>query len=69
MKLEISKTVLNKIHKHGEKAYPEEGAGLLLGRSNADRKVVETILELENSREDSARHNRYLLTAEDMLQG
>ena len=69
MKLEISHTVLNKIHKHGEKAYPEEGAGLLLGRANADRKVVETILELENSREVSARHNRYLLTAEDMLFG
>jgi proteasome lid subunit RPN8/RPN11 len=69
MKLEISNTLMNKIHTHGENAYPEEGAGLLLGRSDGDRKLVETILELTNSREDSARHNRYLLTAEDMLHG
>ena len=69
MKLEISQSLLNKVHTHGEGAYPEEGAGLLLGRSNGDTKVVETILELSNSREDTARHNRYLLTAEDMLNG
>jgi len=67
MKIKISQSLLNKVHTHGEEDYPEECAGLLLGRSNGDTKEVVTILELTNSRENSARHNRYLLTAEDML--
>lgn len=69
MKLKIRSDLLEKIQAHGAAAYPEEGAGLLLGHSNGDTREVESILELTNAREDAARHNRYLLTAEDMLQG
>ena len=64
--LQLSKDVLEKIHAHGEQAYPEEGAGFLLGLENGARKV-ETIFPLTNSREDSARHNRYLITPNDYL--
>ena len=69
MKLEISSSLLDEIHAHGETSYPEEGAGLLLGSSNEDLRLVSAILKLTNAREDSARHNRYLLTAQDMLRG
>jgi proteasome lid subunit RPN8/RPN11 len=69
MKLEISQQLLDDIHAHGEEAYPEEGAGFLLGSSNGDLRVVTAILKFANAREDSARHNRYLLTAHDMLRG
>lgn len=69
MILEISSSLLDEIHTHGEESYPEEGAGLLLGSSNEDMRQVSEILKLTNSREDSARHNRYLLTAQDMLRG
>lgn len=69
MKLEISSAILDEIHIHGEKSYPEEGAGLLLGSSNGDLRLVTSILKLTNAREDKARHNRYLLTAQDMLRG
>jgi proteasome lid subunit RPN8/RPN11 len=69
MRLKISVELMNKIHAHGEESYPEEGAGLLLGSSNGDTRVVDAILGLTNAREDTARHNRYLLTAEDMLRG
>lgn len=62
--LAISKELLDQIHVHGEKAYPEEGAGFLIG---SDGKV-EHILPLENAREDGARHNRFLITPEDYLQ-
>jgi proteasome lid subunit RPN8/RPN11 len=62
--LAISKELLDRIHAHGEKAYPEEGAGFLLGSDGR----VENILPLENSREDGARHNRFLITPEDYLQ-
>jgi proteasome lid subunit RPN8/RPN11 len=69
MKLEISQSLIDQIQTHGERFYPEEGAGLLLGKSNGDNREVKAILELTNAREDAARHNRYLLTAQDMLLG
>jgi proteasome lid subunit RPN8/RPN11 len=69
MGLEISSELLNQIHRHGEVAYPEEGAGLLLGVANGERKQVQAILPLSNTREDNARHNRYLLTPQDYLRG
>jgi len=61
--LEIAQEVLSQIHKHGEDAYPEEGAGFLLGNEGK----VQQIFPLPNSREDAARHNRYLITPEDYL--
>ena len=64
--LRLSKDVLMQIHAHGESAYPEEGAGFLLGDDGAER-AVKKILPLSNSREDAARHNRYLITPEDYL--
>lgn len=67
--LEISTELLGQIHRHGEAAYPEEGAGLLLGKVNSSRKQVSAILSLTNAREDAARHNRYLLTPQDYLRG
>ncbi|MCU0487396.1 MAG: M67 family metallopeptidase [Anaerolineales bacterium] len=67
--LEIPHQVLKTIHAHGEAAYPEEGAGLLLGRLEGELRQVQAILEFENSREAEARHNRYLITAKDMLRG
>ena len=69
MSITISSTLLHEIHSHGESAYPEEGAGLLLGTASGQDKVVTDILPLENARESSARHNRYMLTAEDYLRG
>ncbi len=64
MTLDVSKELLDQIHAHGEQAYPEEGAGFLLGNEGK----VERVLPLDNSREDGARHNRFLITPEDYLQ-
>jgi proteasome lid subunit RPN8/RPN11 len=69
MALLISNELLQRIHAHGEAAYPEEGAGLILGRVDGNDTRVERLLEFANAREQSARHNRYLLTAEDYLRG
>lgn len=68
MALLLTSEVLNKIMTHGEQHYPHEGAGLLLGREGDLRRVVD-ILPIENAREAEARHNRYLITAQDMLLG
>ena len=39
MMLHLSKDVLTQIHVHGEQAYPEEGAGFLLGVDGSERAV------------------------------
>ncbi len=69
MYLKIPIELLNTIRAHGEAAYPEEGAGLILGRVNGDGKVAEEILPLANGREAAARRNRYLLSSSDYLRG
>ncbi|MCF6277443.1 MAG: M67 family metallopeptidase [Anaerolineales bacterium] len=64
--LEITQKALAEIHAHGADAYPDEGAGFLLGAEAGQRQVT-AIFPLENSREDAARHNRYLITPQDYL--
>ena len=59
----VSNQLIEQINKHVEKAYPEEGAGFLLGEEGE----VKEILALSNAREDAARHNRFLITPEDYL--
>lgn len=67
-RLEISRDLLGQIHLHGEATYPEEGAGLLLGETNGSLRRVLDLLPIANTREDGARHNRYLLSPRDMLE-
>ena len=69
MTLSISSEILAQIYAHDEQAYPEEGAGFLLGSSGERGKQVKAILPVTNSREADARHNRYLLTSQDYLRG
>lgn len=69
MSILISEDILAQIHLNGEMAYPEEGAGLMLGTEKDGERVVTNLLFLTNAREDSARYNRYLITAQDMLRG
>ena len=61
--LAIPNDLIEQINKHVEAAYPEEGAGFLLGNDGE----VKEILSLPNMREDEARHNRFLFTPEDYL--
>ena len=61
--LKISNDLAARINAHVQAAYPEEGAGFLLG---SDGEVKE-VLPLPNAREDAARHNRFLITPEDYL--
>jgi proteasome lid subunit RPN8/RPN11 len=60
----ISNELHEQINAHLEEAYPEEGAGFLIGAEGE----VRQILPLSNAREDEARHNRFLITPEDYLQ-
>ncbi|MGE5072656.1 MAG: Mov34/MPN/PAD-1 family protein [Anaerolineae bacterium] len=64
--LRLTKELLAKIHANGEAAYPEEGAGFMLGEDGEARAVMQ-LLSLPNAREELARQNRYLFTAEDYM--
>ena len=61
--LKVSSDLIYRINAHLEAAYPDEGAGFLLGEAGE----VKEILTLPNAREDGARHNRFLITAEDYV--
>ena len=66
--IQLTQELLARIQRHGEEAYPDEGAGFLVGSGTEQLKHAVDILALPNVREESARHNRYLIAAEDYLQ-
>jgi len=60
----------NQIAAHGERDYPFECCGLLLGRFGEDGKKVATETYLiSNAREETAKRNRFLITPEELLHG
>lgn len=61
--LKIPASLVERINAHLRAAYPEEGAGFLLGAESE----VREIMPLPNARENEARHNRYLISPEDYL--
>jgi proteasome lid subunit RPN8/RPN11 len=67
MSLHLPTDIEAQIRAHGEAGYPHEGAGFLLGRIDGEQRNVISILPVENAREEAARHNRYLLGPEQML--
>ena len=69
MILKINAEVLRALQAHGEAAYPNEGAGLLLGQAATDHKTVVDILPLANHWGAEEQYHRYLITPEDMLRG
>ena len=58
------------INAHGERDYPYECCGLLIGRflENASKEVVETY-PISNAREEEAKRNRFLIRPEELLAG
>jgi proteasome lid subunit RPN8/RPN11 len=69
MTLYIPRELLLEIWDHGERTYPEENAGLILGTVNGEERRVSKLLPLENKSQSETRHNRYLIQPEDMMVG
>jgi proteasome lid subunit RPN8/RPN11 len=67
MTLQINRPTLDALLAHLENAYPEEGAGFLLGRTENGARRVYALVEVANAREDTARHNRFLITPQDTI--
>jgi proteasome lid subunit RPN8/RPN11 len=64
----MGKALENDIRAEGEKAYPNECCGVIFGETgeNGD-KTVRMIEPIDNSREESEKYHRFLITPEDML--
>ena len=67
MSLSIPAALLAQIWAHGQLAYPEEGAGLMLGALDNDDRRVTYLLPLDNHFQPAARNRRYLIAPRDLL--
>jgi proteasome lid subunit RPN8/RPN11 len=68
--IQLTANQITAIRQHGESDYPHECCGIVLGHFAADgSKTVSELLPISNAREEEARHNRFLITAADMLRG
>ena len=67
MSVYISFDVLSIVAQVGEDAYPEEGAGVLLGTVDKGVHRISSALPLENTFDSEKRARRYLIQPEDML--
>jgi proteasome lid subunit RPN8/RPN11 len=68
--IEISTKHLMEIRQHGERDYPFECCGLMLGslKTNGKKSVIETY-PISNAREEEAKRNRFLIRPEELMRG
>ena len=60
----------NEIAAHGERDYPHECCGLLLGTfGEGSLKLVAEIYPISNAREEQAKRNRFLIRPEELMRG
>lgn len=58
------------IRAHGERDYPHECCGLLLGAFTKDgAKACREIYPISNAREEEAKRNRFLIRPEELMRG
>jgi proteasome lid subunit RPN8/RPN11 len=58
------------IRSHGERDYPHECCGLLVGHfSDGGRKTVVETYPISNAREEEAKRNRFLIRPEELMRG
>ncbi len=68
MIISIAEQLIEQIKAHGERDYPHECGGILIGHFDTERgKTVIELLPMENASEESTRHNRVLILPKDVL--
>ena len=61
---------LTEMRQHGERDYPFECCGLMLGRfENDSQKVVLETYPISNAREEEAKRNRFLIRPDELMRG
>lgn len=69
MTLKLTNSIYQQIAAHLQAAYPNEGAGILIGSGDNASKLVQAIKPFINNFESGEQYHRYLITAKDMLDG
>jgi proteasome lid subunit RPN8/RPN11 len=67
--IELSPEHFSAIREHGERDYPFECCGLLIGNFEQNRKVVLETYPISNAREEEAKRNRFLIRPEELMRG
>jgi proteasome lid subunit RPN8/RPN11 len=68
--IELSGQQQSEIRAHGERDYPHECCGLLLGRlAENGAKVCAEIYPISNAREEEAKRNRFLIRPDELMRG
>jgi len=67
--IELRDSHLKEIREHGERDYPFECCGLLIGRFSDGKKTVAETYPISNAREEEAKRNRFLIRPEELLRG
>lgn len=55
------------IARHGERGYPNEICGLLLGKEQNGRRLISALMPVENRFQSEEQYHRYLITPDDMF--
>jgi proteasome lid subunit RPN8/RPN11 len=65
----VNQEQLAQMRAHGERDYPFECCGLMLGRFADGRKQVIETYPISNAREEEAKRNRFLIRPEELMRG
>jgi len=65
--MKISGEALGLINAHGERDYPEECCGMLLGSQREGVRVIEEVVEIDNSQGEN-RRRRFLITPRQYIE-
>jgi proteasome lid subunit RPN8/RPN11 len=68
MKIVLTSSVIRQIHEDGERHYPEEGAGLILGKVDGETRRATGIMARDNRFEPQSRGRRYAIDPKEMLE-
>jgi len=67
--IQLTENHLKEIAAHGERDYPHECCGLLLGSFNTGLKTIAEVYPISNAREEEAKRNRFLIRPEELMRG
>ena len=68
--IHLTENQRDEIAAHGERDYPYECCGLLLGSfSDHGAKTIAEIFPISNAREEQAKRNRFLIRPEELIRG
>ena len=63
----INKNLIEQIERHGERTFPHECGGMLVGRFENGGKTVVELLPMENAMAEAEQHNRVLIMPRDVM--